>query len=62
MGVGQWLGAVGIVTALLLVVWLERRPATWHLGLATFLLLFGFMHLLFPGETVARGRPWWWRR
>jgi hypothetical protein len=53
LGVGQWLGAVGIVTALLLVVWLERRPATWHLGLATFLLLFGFMHLLFPGETVA---------
>ncbi|MEO5759562.1 MAG: sulfatase-like hydrolase/transferase [Mesorhizobium sp.] len=50
---GQWLGGVGIAAALLLVAWLERRPATWHLGFATFFLLFGVIHLLFPGKIGA---------
>ncbi|WP_292396728.1 hypothetical protein, partial [Mesorhizobium sp.] len=53
LDVGQWLGGAGVAAALPLVVWLERRPATWHLGFATFFLLFGVIHLLFPGKTVA---------
>lgn len=55
LDVGQWLGAAGIAAALLLVVWLERRPATWHIGFATFFLLFGVLHLLFAGTIVALG-------
>lgn len=51
--VGQWLGVAGFVAALPLVVWLEGKPGTWPLGFSTFLLLFGFLHLLFSGTTVA---------
>jgi hypothetical protein len=49
----QWLGLTGLVLAVSLVAWLERRPSTWHLGFATLFLLFGAIHLLFPGMTTA---------
>jgi hypothetical protein len=39
LGVGQWLGAVGIVTALLLVVWLEAPPVLDVAYLSTLALL-----------------------
>lgn len=53
LGVGQWLGAAGLVAAPTLVAWLEGRRTAWPLGFATFFLLFGLAHLLFPGNIVA---------
>jgi hypothetical protein len=53
LDVGQWLGAAGVVAAVLLVIWLERRSSTWLHGFASFLLLFGMTHLLLPGESAA---------
>ncbi|WP_137931143.1 sulfatase-like hydrolase/transferase [Mesorhizobium comanense] len=53
LGVGQWLGAAGLVAAPPLVAWLEGRRTAWPLGFATFFLLFGLAHLLFAGDIVA---------
>lgn len=53
LGVGQWLGAAGLVAAPTLVAWLEGRRTAWPLGFATFFLLFGLAHLLLPGNIVA---------
>lgn len=53
LGVGQWLGAAGLVVAPPLVAWLEGKRSAWPLGFATFFLLFGLAHLLLPGDTVA---------
>jgi hypothetical protein len=53
LGIGQWLGAAGLVVALPLVAWLEGRRTAWPLGFATFFLLFGIAHLLFPGYIVS---------
>lgn len=53
LGVGQWLGAAGLVAAPTLVAWLEGRRTAWPLGFATFFLLFGLAHLLFPGNIAA---------
>lgn len=53
LGVGQWLGAAGLVAASLLVAWLEGKRSAWPLGFATFFLLFGLAHLVFPGNVVA---------
>lgn len=50
---GQWLGAAGVATAVLLVVWLEGKPGTWPIGFSTFFLLFGLLHLMFSGTIVA---------
>ncbi|QKD17355.1 sulfatase-like hydrolase/transferase [Mesorhizobium sp. NZP2077] len=36
-----------------LVAWLEGKHTSWPLGFATFFLLFGLTHLLFPGNIVA---------
>ncbi|TPL51393.1 hypothetical protein [Mesorhizobium sp. B2-4-6] len=52
-GVGQWLDVAGLAGALLLTVRLEGKPGTWPLGFSTFLLLFAFLHLFFPGAIVA---------
>jgi hypothetical protein len=53
LGVGQWLGAAGLVVAPPLVAWLEGKRSAWPLGFATFFLLFGLAHLLFTGDIVA---------
>ncbi|MBN9219156.1 MAG: sulfatase-like hydrolase/transferase [Mesorhizobium sp.] len=53
LGVGQWLGAAGLVVAPPLVAWLEGRRTAWPLGFATFFLLFGLTHLPFAGNIVA---------
>lgn len=43
----------GLALSLILVLWLERRVATWHLGIATFLLLFATLHLLVADRFAA---------
>lgn len=53
LGVGQWLGAAGLVVAPPLVAWLEGKRSAWPLGFATFFLLFGLAHLMFAGDIVA---------
>jgi len=50
---GLLLGMVGLLSGLLLVAWLERRPSTWHLGFTAAFLLFGAVHLFFAGRTGA---------
>ncbi|MCZ8545114.1 hypothetical protein OOJ09_13050 [Mesorhizobium qingshengii] len=37
----------------MLVAWLEGKRSAWPLGFATFFLLFGLAHLVFPGNVVA---------
>lgn len=51
---GQWIPAiVGAASAAALVIWLEGRPSTWHLGAAAFLIVFSFIHLFVPGPLHA---------
>ncbi|WP_421913116.1 sulfatase-like hydrolase/transferase [Mesorhizobium sp.] len=49
----QWLGLIGLVFGIMLIAWLERKPSTWHLGLATFFFLFSIIHLLIPQKSAA---------
>ncbi|RWE45701.1 MAG: hypothetical protein EOS78_00420 [Mesorhizobium sp.] len=53
LGVGQLFGAAGLLVTPPLVAWLEGKRTAWPLGFATFFLLFGVAHLLFPGNIVA---------
>jgi hypothetical protein len=51
---GQWIPAiVGAASAAALVIWLEGKPSTWHLGAAAFLIVFSFIHLFVPGPLHA---------
>lgn len=51
---GQWIPAVvGAASAAALVIWLEGKPSTWHLGAAAFLVVFSFIHLFVPGPLHA---------
>lgn len=39
------------IASLVLIAWLERRPKTWHLGIAAFGALYGTVHLAVPGAV-----------
>ena len=61
MGIRDWAlldavlanGPAVAVAAVTLVLWLERKPTTWPLGLATFLLVYAAIHLVIPQSTAA---------
>lgn len=51
---GQWIPAiVGAASAAAMVIWLEGKPSTWHLGATAFLVVFSFVHLFIPGPLDA---------
>lgn len=61
MGISVWAlldavvanGPAVAAAAVALVVWLERKPKTWPLGLAGFLAIYGILHLLTPVSIAA---------
>lgn len=46
-------GPVVAAAAVALVLWLERKPTTWPLGLAAFLAIYGTLHLFTPVSVAA---------
>lgn len=46
-------GPAVAAAAVALVLWLERKPTTWPLGLAAFLAIYGTLHLVTPVSVAA---------